>query len=342
MKQHRALAILLTLALPAQAQVANKALCEPPVIEIQNELLSPAQWMEVEQKGAAIPNGTGRLWQITSPRGAVSHLWGTMHSADPRISNPPKELRSLIAEASIVMLEYVASNISQADAEAQIAIPNYMIEDPHTLMDGLPPEAAIGVEQRLAQLDMAPEDAPFMDESFLFLTMLGHPCGDRLAVAGFPIQDTRIEILAADAGADLISLDPPTMITTFAYRPRWQRSFQSTLTLFALWQLEQASTSTFYAYYQTGRVGQMMAFEETYFTQLFPNVDIPAISATADTFLLDQRNKDMVKRALPYLDDGGVVMAAGTYHLPGETGLVELLREEGFGVERVMVAGEAQ
>lgn len=50
---------------------------------------------------------------------------------------------------------------------------------------------------------------------------------------------------------------------------------------------------------------------------------------------LVERNRRMVERAVPYLREGGLVIAVGALHLPGEDGLVELLRAEGFQVEGV-------
>ena len=41
------------------------------------------------------------------------------------------------------------------------------------------------------------------------------------------------------------------------------------------------------------------------------------------------------------LRTGGVFMAIGSYHLPGEAGMIELLRREGFRVTRIPLAGEA-
>ena len=51
--------------------------------------------------------------------------------------------------------------------------------------------------------------------------------------------------------------------------------------------------------------------------------------------LVARRNRRMVERMLPGLRQGGVFVAVGALHLPGEEGLVALLRQEGFTVERV-------
>ena len=46
----------------------------------------------------------------------------------------------------------------------------------------------------------------------------------------------------------------------------------------------------------------------------------------------DRRNK-MAERAKEYFQKGGVFMAVGALHLPGQDGLVSLLERQGYSVE---------
>ena len=50
--------------------------------------------------------------------------------------------------------------------------------------------------------------------------------------------------------------------------------------------------------------------------------------------LLDSRNRRWSKKLAPVLAKGGAFVAVGAGHLPGERGLVTLLRDRGFSVER--------
>jgi len=51
--------------------------------------------------------------------------------------------------------------------------------------------------------------------------------------------------------------------------------------------------------------------------------------------LLDDRNAVMLERARPLLETGGAFIAVGALHLPGENGLVSLLRSAGYKVSVV-------
>jgi hypothetical protein len=55
------------------------------------------------------------------------------------------------------------------------------------------------------------------------------------------------------------------------------------------------------------------------------------------TALLDDRNKDWVPKLKPLLAEGSAFIAVGALHLPGEFGLIELLRQEGYSVRAVEI-----
>jgi len=48
---------------------------------------------------------------------------------------------------------------------------------------------------------------------------------------------------------------------------------------------------------------------------------------------IDARNRRMVESVLPQLEEGGAFIAVGALHLPGENGLLALLREAGYSLE---------
>jgi hypothetical protein len=48
--------------------------------------------------------------------------------------------------------------------------------------------------------------------------------------------------------------------------------------------------------------------------------------------LINQRNNRMLERMLPKLKQGRVFIAVGALHLPGEHGLLNLLRGAGYAV----------
>ena len=49
--------------------------------------------------------------------------------------------------------------------------------------------------------------------------------------------------------------------------------------------------------------------------------------------LIDDRNRRMVKRLLPMLQQGRLFVGVGALHLPGEKGVLRLLQQQGYRVE---------
>ena len=51
--------------------------------------------------------------------------------------------------------------------------------------------------------------------------------------------------------------------------------------------------------------------------------------------MIDDRNARMAERAGRWLEAGGAFIAVGALHLPGEQGLLERLRAQGYAVEKI-------
>jgi uncharacterized protein YbaP (TraB family) len=49
----------------------------------------------------------------------------------------------------------------------------------------------------------------------------------------------------------------------------------------------------------------------------------------------EERNRTMVQRMAARLGEGGAFVAIGALHLPGETGLLSLLADQGYRITRV-------
>ena len=52
--------------------------------------------------------------------------------------------------------------------------------------------------------------------------------------------------------------------------------------------------------------------------------------------LLAARNRDWIPKLKPHLERGGAFVAVGAAHFPGNDGLIELLRGEGYILSRVV------
>ena len=97
---------------------ATADVCRVKTAEITETAFAPATFDALEAAGANLANGKGRFWRIETSNGAVSHLWGTMHSADPLILDLPQALRSVIGAARVVGVEIDFAGKSRAGLRA--------------------------------------------------------------------------------------------------------------------------------------------------------------------------------------------------------------------------------
>lgn len=340
----RLIALLLTLASPALAydNAEFLAMCEPEVITENRAFLDDSEWQQVEQRAARIVNGTGRLWQVTTPDGAVSYLWGTMHSSDPRISNVPDEVKAIIADARIMITEYAGAETTMEEARDWSTGGSFFGLHPTLIYESLPAPALQAILKRVSVMGIDEVDLIYVSPAALLTMLLPSPCAVRWSAAGYPIQDRRVELLAADRGLPRISAERRDMIDHLAGDQEWQEAFKATLTAFALFQTMPETTGTHMRYYLDAQIGRMMAFDAVYLQKRFPEIDTAAMTRTMDSYVLEHRNQNMVRKIMPELTSGGAVVAVGCFHLPHDTGLIELLRAEGMTVKRIPLPGEAE
>jgi hypothetical protein len=100
----------IALALAAVLFAGAAAAQEPPVctgINLLDDLKSrdPATYEAVMKEAAAVPNGEAILWKIEKDGVKPSHLLGTAHVTDPRVTKGPPGIEELIASSSKLALE---------------------------------------------------------------------------------------------------------------------------------------------------------------------------------------------------------------------------------------------
>ena len=184
------------------------------------------------------------------------------------------------------------------------------------------------------------DDALFLSPGHLAELVLMHPCNDFNAWV-YPIQDGYIQMLGDIAGADIVGLEPADAMTIYLNEPRNRDTALAIIQVYAAYlaPYETGDDPTLRPYFD-GRIGDMIHEEFAFLADMFGQEKAADLLAKTDGYLVDARNRTFFDTARPYLERGGALVAVGAFHLPRETGLVEMLRAAGFTVERVPVAGE--
>lgn len=259
----------------------------------------------------------GLLYRVDAPTAAApSFVFGTIHREDARVTELPPPVRSTFDGCAGVALEVIP------DAAAIIkAMVTMTYTDGRTLQEVLPPDLYPETAAALADIGM-PEEA-FKDlKPWAVMTLLSTPPTEtghfldillyRAALeSGRPVQglETMEEQLAVFDGmseADQIGL----LRETLKSRSQLPSMFE---------QLTQV--------YLARDLGRLVDLSES----SLQGGD-PRLAELFREAVIDARNRRMAERMRPLLDRGGWFIAIGALHLPGDAGIIALLRRLGYGV----------
>ena len=344
----RLAALLALLATPAVAQDwATRERCFSDPRPVTAEHFLPHDLAALEAEAARIPNARGRFWQIEHPSGGVSHLWGTMHITLPAVLDLPETVTQAIGAARLVATEIDYTYPDRASMVERYNEPGRYREATSAFLPDQPldlaflgPTVEAAVLDRLGGSDYGEELLYIMTYAGLAENLLSDPCED-FTSGVIPYQDVFIQTLALIAGADYRGLeDPSEFITDLAEDPE---TAQAIIATYAAYLPEPEHLENFNAVvqlYLEGRLGLMAAWEAAHLDKTYGDMGRDALRRT-DDYLITRRNQRFLNRLAADLEAGGVFLAVGAGHLPGDTGLIEMLRQDGHTVTRIPTPGEA-
>lgn len=291
-------------------------------------------------------NGVGRYWRITAPGGATSYLWGTFHSAHPLILNLPDRVLADLKKTRVVATEVDSRLPSRAAVLRAFSAEDWFRKETSPPWQFTPETTGISqvvidqIRARTHAIGWQSSAPDYLTLGALTTLLLSDPCEDFTA-GSFPIQDSRIQMLGMIQGATPLGLEPPDAFLEHLDNPKNRAAALAILQVYgALMRPIEGARAGYFALYREGKISHMQALERLLLREVLgPDAD-PHLQRT-DAYLLEKRNLDFLAAALADLKQGGVFMAIGAYHLPGDTGMVALLRDAGFDMTRVPLPGEA-
>lgn len=324
---------------------ATQEVCRVAQAEVDRRALTTDALQNLRKDAAAIANPNGRFWRIQSADGAVSHLWGTMHANDPLILDLPPIVVSRIQSARLITPETDFIAPTRQKHREQLALKDWY-RDPGTRYEfnrsGLPAEVIGWIRQRTEGLGWGSDAADYLTFGGLAELVLTDPCSD-FAAGTLPDQDSRIQMLGMIGGAEVLGLEDSDDFTTYLNRSDNAAVALAILAMGGAYlqpQSDPARRSTSFALYLQGEIAVSMLWDRALLTEYYGADLAEAYLSMADGYLLVDRNRRFLDTVLPELHQGGVFMALGSFHLPGETGMIELLRKRGFTVTRIPLPGE--
>jgi hypothetical protein len=287
---------------------------------------------EAGAEAAKVENGDAIFWEIDKEGAAPSYLLGTMHSTDPRVTKMPDGAADKFEMASTVIIESVEALDRDKTMAAMLKLKDLTLLLDGTTLDAYVPAASVerlksAVETRAMPWKIAQHMQPWLIAAAIAIPV----CEVKAKNEGAVVLDTLIGRKAQQEGKQLIGLETvEEQFKAVASVPRefHVNALKETLELGPLADSVMETTKELYL---QGNTGLLLPLIRAYAPETYSGKGY----AEFQELLIANRNRLMADRAAQYLEKGNAFMAVGALHLPGENGLVALLREHGFTVEPV-------
>ncbi len=343
------LAALLPTAAAQAQDWATKETCTVDQVEIREEALDPPGFAALEAGAASIANGVGRFWKETAPNEAIAHPWGTMRSSHPLVLDLPRPVRDAISHARTVAIEVDETTESREEQRTAVRFEGYCKDaaDPfmrdgpcEDTIAGLPLEVSDWIRDRAFGTRWS-EDAELVLSPAGLAAMLGSdPCED-FACRTFPTQSNYVRLLAILAGSDMLALEEPG---DFLADPKGRDGTAEAIIAVRVARLQPVADnrrrSTLFALCREGRIGLIRGRRSARLQNVLGQKGKDALQNATD-YMLTLRNGRFLEELVRERPKGEVLVAVDADQIPGETGLVRMLRDAGLNVQRIHLAGEA-
>jgi uncharacterized protein len=282
------------------------------------------------------------IWKITSAKGRSSFLFGTIHIGVPigklpwHVHTKLRETNTLVVEANPKLISSESGDTDNSPIQKILRKhqKELMLPDGESLQDKISEEAfnILISDTRLPPTfleGLTPYGAKFFYEFMSFaisLTMV--PDGNLDEEMVSKAQSSSIKLNFLETPKDVDSYLP----TALGFNSEEAETFSAdNLNEFLINDAQDSREEML-----KGMFSLIIAYKSGDMANLKLQADKQLNAAPRmKEMLIDQRNVKWLKKLRPKLNKGSSFVAVGVMHMPGKTGLISLLRKEGYKVERL-------
>lgn len=322
---------LLTLAgLSGTAMADFECIGESLLPEVERE--HPDIWTAALAEFEDVPNGTGLLWRIEKDGVPPSWLFGTIHVYDPATEHIHEAAYEILAEVDQLVLEVVEfTDPATKQESAARLLAESRLPDGQTIDEGFSDEQKEKLSALTARHGMPYFAARRLRPGFLGVALAIPACVKVAAARGKTGIDEALHARAIASDKPVAGLE--TVDEQIAIFNSFNDVFDAEM-LLDLAESDVEIIESVFATLADAYARETVSIYELVLERL-PEFSEDMAAFDAVMFhLIDERNLRMHERLLPILDEGSAMVAVGALHLPGDTGLVALLRQSGYTVTR--------
>jgi len=326
------LAFVATLVLVSSRAEAAAPACIGSNMLTDMATADPTALERIRSDAAKTPNGAGLLWKIEKEGAEPSFLFGTMHMTDPRVVTLPAKAQAAFDAAATVVIETTDVLDQKKMMASFMESPELMMfTDKTTLTSLLSPEETAIAEKALAKRGI-PLASVIKMKPWVLASMVSLPaCELARKAAGEPILDINLAKQAEAGGKSLGGLETAkSQLVAMASLPL-EFHMEGLIETLKLGDRMDDVIETMIEIYVSGETGMFWPF----FREALPSgQDGESGYAAFEETMITSRNAIMAREAKPFLDKGGAFVAVGALHLPGDAGVIEMLRKDGYTLTR--------
>jgi uncharacterized protein YbaP (TraB family) len=268
----------------------------------------------------AVAEDKALFWSLSLDGETVGYLLGTIHSEDPRVLDFPDDFIALMTSNDLFAMEMVP------DLPTMQRLMEYMhYQDGSTLESRIGPERYARLQRALEGYRVPADWVGRMKVWAAMMTLSVPPPETGL------FMDFSLSLRAAGAGMQVVGLE--TLEEQLSFLEDMPLEQQLDLLDHALEDFDRVSEV------HDEMVESYLAADITVL-QSEAEKQMESLDPAARAYFLEQgidvRNQRMLQALMTYLEKGSVFVAVGALHLPGEEGLISLLREQGFTMKPLL------
>lgn len=289
--------------------------------------VAPDLHARVLREADATSNASHVLWRVERAGTPTSHLLGTIHLTDQRVTTLSPNVQSALASARVVALE-VADLTPEATAAAMGKSGQLVAFSDGRRLDSMLTSDELEIAGRtLSGAGIPAAAAPLFRPWVVTMMLALSECERERTRAGRAVLDARIAEEARTGGKAIVGLESiASQLEAMASVPHEQ---QVGMLKASLRYADRADDNmeTLLQLYAGRKLGAVWPLQIALAERA--GIGRDAFAGFHKLLVVD-RNLRMSEKARPLLEKGDALIAVGALHLIGEHGLVALLRKAGF------------